>query len=96
MLNATVHVQQHGEEVLQRDFPADTFSLTYLCPMAWSSHMFIDIITSTVTISLGSLAHPEVSQEQRSAHASMISAGSLLHLCLKRCLKPTATTATGI
>lgn len=57
--------------------------------------MFIDIITSTVTISLGSLAHPAVSQEQRSAHASMISAGSL-HLCLKRCLKPTATTATGI
>lgn len=95
MLNATVHVHQHGEEVLQRDFPADTFSLTYLCPMAWSSYMFIDIITSTVTISLGSLAHWTVSQEQCSAHAGMISAASFLHLCF-RCLKPTVATATGI
>lgn len=77
-------------------FPRDTLSLACLCPLAWSSYMFIDIITSTITISLGSLAHWTVSQEQCSAHVSMISAGSFLHLCLKRCLKPTVTTATGI
>lgn len=43
-----------------------------------------------------SLEHRAVSQQQCSAHVSMISVGSLLHLCLNRCLKPTATTATGI
>lgn len=60
-LNATVHVQQHGEEVLKRNFPTDTFSLTYLCPIAWSSYMFINIITTIITISLGTLALQTVS-----------------------------------
>lgn len=55
-LNATVHVQRHGEEVLQRDFPTDAFSLTYLCPIAWSCYMFINIITTVITIGLGTLA----------------------------------------
>lgn len=62
-LNATVHVQQHGEEVLQRDFPTDTFLLTYLCPIAWSCYIFISIITNTITIVLRTLAPQTVSQE---------------------------------
>lgn len=95
-LNATVHVQQHGEEVLQRDFPTDTFSLTYLCPIAWSCYMFINIITTTVTISLGTLALQTVSQEQCDAYVSVVLAGSFLHLWLWRCPKPTVRTATGI
>lgn len=94
--NAAVHVQQHGEEVLQRDFPTDTFSLTYLCPTAWSCYMFINIITATTTIGLGTLALQTVSQEQCGVYVSMVSAGSFLHLWLRRCLKPTVTTATGI
>jgi len=96
MLNATVHVQQHGEEVLQRDIPADTFSLTYLCPIAWSYYMFINIITTTITVSLGILALQTVSQQQSGAYVSIVSAGSFLHFWLRRCLKPTVTTATGI
>lgn len=92
MLNATVHVHQHGEEVLQRDFPADMFSLTYLCPMAWSSYV-IDIITSTVTISLGSLAHWTVSQERCSARQhtfSCLFSSSLFQMPETYC-----STATG-
>lgn len=58
--------------------------------------MFINIITTTITISLGTLALQTVSQEQCGAYVNMVSAGSFLHLWLRKCLKPTVTTATGI
>lgn len=58
--------------------------------------MFINIITTTITINLGTLALQTASQEQHGAYVSMVSAGSSLHLCLRRCLKPTVKTAAGI
>lgn len=58
--------------------------------------MFINIITTTTTISLSILALQTVSQQQCGAYVNIVSAGSFLHLWLRRCLKPTVTTATGI
>lgn len=55
--------------------------------------MFINIITTTVTISLGTLAMQTVSQEQCGAFASLVSAGSS---CLAQNMPKAVTAATGI